>query len=113
MIRLSDMPDYLLLVVADVAILLFWWKLMALLGDRRMMPSPEVMSFPDAELDEDSPVDGSPAFATNWRKDPTWGSFPAVVKLTMIVALAVSIGILIEGALLMPYGVAMWGWQVP
>src|SRR4051794_18465764 len=108
MIRLSDIPDYLLLVVVDVAILLFWWKLMALLGDRRMMPSPEVSSFTDAEPAEDNQVDGSPAFATNWRRDPTWGNFPVVVKLTMIVALVVSVGILIEGAVLMPYGVATW-----
>jgi hypothetical protein len=113
MIRLSDIPDYLLLVGVDVAILFFWWKLMALLGDRRMLPSPEVMALHDAQLEEDNPVDGSPAFAANWRKDPSWRNFPAVVKLTMIVALVVSIGILIEGALLMPYGVAMWGWQIP
>jgi len=113
MIRLSDIPDYLLLVGVDVAILFFWWKLMALLGDRRMLPSPEVMSAAETEMAEDKSVGTPPAFGGKWGKDNAWKNFPAVVKLTIIVALVVSIGILIEGALLMPYGVAMWGWQVP
>src|SRR3954471_7048672 len=98
MIRLSDIPDYLLLVGADVAILLFWWKLMALLGDRRMMPSAEVMSTGDTPTEDDGHVDVSPAFGGKWSQDSTWRSFPSVVKLTMIIALVVSIGILIEGA---------------
>lgn len=110
MIRLSDIPNYLLLVGVDFAILFFWWKLMALLGDRRMLPSPEAMSKAESEMDD---VHTAPAFGGKWGQDTTWKKFPAVVKLTMIVALVVSIGILLEGALLMPYGVAMWGWQVP
>ena len=113
MIRLSDIPDYLLLVGVDVAILFFWWKLMALLGDRRMLPSPEVMSTAETQTTEDVSVDTSPAFGGKWAQDTTWKNFPSIVKLTMTVALVVSIGILLEGALLMPYGVAMWGWQVP
>lgn len=108
MFRLADLGNYALLIVFDVAVLLFWWKLMALLGDRRMLPSPEAeMAAGSTNGDLYTGTDG------NGGQDGTWKNFPTIVKVTLILALIVSFGILLEGALLMPLGVMTWGWQTP
>lgn len=113
MLRLADLDKYLILVVFDIAALLFWWKLMALLGDRRMLPSPEAMIANSSKSNGEFFADEAAESAGYGGQDGTWKKFPTIVKVTLIMALVVSAGILIEGALLMPWGVAVWGWQKP
>ena len=113
MLRLADLGTYLLLIVFDGAVLFFWWKLMSLLGDRRMLPSPETMMAAGVESTGELFADSTAASAGNGGQDGTWKNFPTIVKVTLILALVVSAGILLEGALLMPWGIAVWGWQTP
>jgi len=108
MFRLADLDNYIPMILFDVGVLLFWWKLMALLGDRRMLPSPE-----SAMAAGSQPGDLYADAGGKGGQDGTWKNFPTIVKVTLVLALVVSFGILLEGALLMPWGVLVWGWQTP
>ena len=108
MFRLGDLDNYIPMILFDVAVLFFWWKLMALLGDRRMLPSPESAMAAGADAGDLYAETGG-----NGGQDGTWKNFPTIVKVTLVLALVVSFGILVEGALLMPWGVLVWGWQTP
>jgi hypothetical protein len=108
MFRLGDLDNYIPMILFDVFIVFFWWKLMALLGDRRMLPSPESAMSAGADAKALYADTGD-----NGGQDGSWKNFPTIVKVTLVLALVVSFGILLEGALLMPLGVWVWGWQAP
>jgi hypothetical protein len=125
MFRLADIPDYLIMVGVDAAVLYFWWKLMSLLRSYNGAPSPMDLSYGRpitgvaAGSSEFSEPNGAAQFASDGESDGVaelrmqWKTAPMVVKISLWMAVIATVCIMLEGLFLMPYGVARWGWIVP
>jgi len=124
MFRLADIPDYLLMVGVDAAVLYFWWKLMSLLRSYNGAPSPMDLSYDRPPVSTgvatgSSEPNGAAQFASDGESDGVaelrmqWKTAPLAVKISLWMAVIATVCIMLEGLFLMPYGAARWGWIVP